>query len=826
MSRQTKQKSSEPLKKSSASLKKSSEPLKKSKTESKEKRKTDQGRTQREAGASYGRHRGPKGRARAEGQSGRMQVLPRLDSELEERVWAHLESNQGQSISMDDLGDVLELNRREERDVRKYLEGQANAGWLEGSRDDRFVLREGQTRQVEQQYEGILQINARGQGYVQTAEGQRISVAAEHLSGSLQGDIVSVRTDKNAWGQLAGEIIAIKRPFAGRLAGWLRKMGPNLYVQPDDERYSWIPVRDTADCKAGDAVVVQVCRAEGEPEHVWADVKSALVTKEGAARDIERGAALLGLEAFSEDVIEEATRVAVSPTPDERKGRVDLRHIDLVTIDGEDARDFDDAVCLEEITPERWKLTVAVADVSHYVRYQGALDQEAFRRGTSVYFPATCIPMLPEALSNDICSLRPNEDRLCMVAIMTYDCSKNRAKLLETELCEAVMRSKARLTYTQVAHALDGEPAADNPAAPFVPMLRKIESLTRRLRLLRKARGSLDFDLPEAKIVFDETGEIADIIRGERFYSHKLIEECMLQANEAVAAYLLKHKIPGIFRTHGAPDIEKVQNFIAMLHQLGVPLHLDLHRRIKEIENDQTGHWSIDPRLISDLLHAAQGHPAQRVLHQTLLRSMMQAVYLSENLGHFGLALERYLHFTSPIRRYPDLWVHRLLRMHWQGQLKDPARYEAILEELEGVALQSSERERAAMQAERDVYARYRARLMMRYLGQELDGTISAVTSFGFFVELDAHFVDGLVHVRELDGFFQYDEQRLALVDQRSGETYQIGDRICIQVAAASPERGSVDFRPVKRLTREEKHDEHDEHDELHELNFPSKPAL
>ncbi len=804
---------------------KSSESLKKNDTEHKGRKKTERGRAQRETGASYGRQRGPKERTRAEGPGGRMQVFPRLDSELEERVWSHLESNQGQRISVDALGESLDLNPREERDVRKYLEGQANAGWLEGHRGDRFLLPAGQTRQIEQQCEGILQINMRGQGYVQTAEGQRISVAAGHLAGALQGDFVSIRTDKNAWGQLAGEITGIKRPFSGRLAGWLRKMGPNVYFQPDDERYPWIPAREKGDCKVGDAVVVQVCRAEGEPEHVWVDVKNALTTKEGAARDIERGAALLGLDAFPEDVMAEATRVAIPPTEAECQGRVDLRHIDLVTIDGEDARDFDDAVCLEAITPDRWKLTVAVADVAHYVRHQEALDQEAFRRGTSVYFPATCIPMLPEALSNDICSLRPNEDRLCMVAIMTYDCTGTRAKLVGTELCEGVMRSKARLTYTQVAHALEGEPSADNPASAFLPMLRMLETLTRRLRLLRKARGSLDFDLPEAKIVFDEEGEVADIVRGERFYSHKLIEECMLQANEAVASYLLKHKVPGIFRTHGAPDIEKVQNFIAMLHQLGVPLHFDLHRRIKDIDKDQGGHWSIDPRLIADLLHAAQGHPAQRVLHQTLLRSMMQAVYLSENLGHFGLALERYLHFTSPIRRYPDLWVHRVLKMHWKGQLKDAQRHAALLEELEAAALQSSERERAAMQAERDVYARYRARLMTRYLGEELDGTISAVTGFGFFVELDAHFVDGLVHIRELDGFFQYDEQRLALVDQRSGETYQIGDRIRIQVAAASTERGSVDFRPVKRLAREEAQDEHDEHEDAHELNFPSKPT-
>ncbi|MCB9640243.1 MAG: ribonuclease R [Myxococcales bacterium] len=747
---------------------------------------------------------------------GRMKMLPRLEGSLEDRVWSHLESQQGKTVSLRELNEALDLNPAEQRQVRKYLKGQANAGWLEQFRGGRFVLREGESRQAGQILHGMLQINIRGQGYVQTTDGSRVSVAARDLGGAMQGDQVLVRTDKNAWGQLAGEIIGIERPFVGRLAGWLRKMDKNLYFQPDDERYPWIPVRQTAGLKPGDAAVVQVQRAEDDLEHIWVDVLSALVAKEGAARDIERGAALLGLETFPEDVAEEAERLAVTPGEAEREGRLDLREINLVTIDGEDARDFDDAVCLEKVGGQRWKLTVAIADVSHYVRYGEPLDQEAFRRGTSVYFPATCVPMLPEALSNNICSLRPNEDRLCMAVMMTYDCSGKRAKLVQTELAEAVMCSKARLTYTQVSHALDGKELADNPAAAFLPMLQDLEMLTKRLRLVRKSRGSLDFDLPEAKVVFDEEGEVKDIIRSERFYSHKLIEECMLQANEAVAGYLLKHNIPGIFRTHGSPDLEKIQNFIETMQHLGVPLNFDLQRRAKDVGADQDSHWSIDPRLLADLLHAAQGHPAQRVIHQALLRSMMQATYLSENLGHFGLALERYLHFTSPIRRYPDLWVHRLLKMYWQGQLKDPHQRELITDELDEVALQSSERERAAMQAERDVFSRYRARLMSRHLGEELDGTICGVAPFGFFVELDAYFVEGLVHIRELDGFYQFDDKRLALVDQRSGETYQLGDRLRIQVAGASPERGAVDFRPVQRLASivavhdEEEDEEHD----------------
>jgi ribonuclease R len=760
-----------------------------------------------------------------QGERGRVpsKEMPYLAEHLHTALREHLSAHRGEIFGIEELAKKLSLSEMDAKKVKRYLKALAKHGEIESYRGGRFVQRTDSPASLRGKVErGVLQVSPRGHASVQVTPELRIRVSHNPLNGALHGDTVEIRIDEvDRWGENKGEIVGIVEGFKGRLAGWVRQLKREMYLHPDDTRYPWIPLNDLKGAQAGESVVVRVQRDPEDLSHIWADVEKALQLPAGAAGDIERGAALLGLGEFPDDVLEEAQRVAVAPQEAERRGRLDLRHLDLVTIDGEDARDFDDAVCLERPNAEDWRLTVAVADVSHYVRLGSRLDEEAFLRATSVYFPATCLPMLPEALSNGICSLRPLEDRLCMVAIMTYRLHNKKLRLVKTELAEAVMCSKARLTYTQVAEALSGKADAENPALPFLAMLHDLADLTKRLRLLRMGRGSLDFDVPEAKIVFDEQGEVADITRAPRFLSHRLIEECMLQANEAVATYLLEHKIPGLFRVHDAPKQEKVQNFIDSLQRLGVPLHGELTRELNTLhDDDPEGDWDINPRLLADLLHAAQGHPAQRILHQTLLRSMMQASYLAENTGHFGLALQRYLHFTSPIRRYPDLWVHRMLRMHFQKEIpREGEALQDLLDALNEAARHASKRERDAMQAERDVYARYRARLMSRYIGHEMDGTIVSVAPFGFFVELDAHFVEGLVHIRELDGFFQYDEQRMALVDQRSGASYQIGDRLRIQVAAATPERGEIDFRPIQRLSSLAQIDEDDEDDEEEDLD-------
>jgi ribonuclease R len=435
---------------------------------------------------------------------------------------------------------------------------------------------------------------------------------------------------------------------------------------------------------------------------------------------------------FPPEVMDEADRIrpVVSAEEASGEGRRDLREMALVTIDGEDARDFDDAVYTER-HPQGWRLVVAIADVTHYVREGTPLNAEALRRATSVYLPDRVLPMLPERLSNGICSLRPDEDRLCMVADMVLD---PRGRLLSSEMYPGVMRSQARCTYNEVQDVLDGKDVPHRNA--FKPHFERLWELARALTQMRKERGAIDFNLPEHKVVMGEDGIPARMERRERRDSHRLIEECMLAANEAVAKFFADQGLPSVYRYHGEPDEEKLAVFAQLAQAYGFRL----------LPAD------VSSKDLNAFMAQLQGHPEERALNQLLLRSMMQAVYTASDIGHYGLAAEYYLHFTSPIRRYPDLLVHRLLKAHWarSGQQRSPGQLEREEQQLEDMAAQSSERERAAMQVEREVVSFYAALMMKDRLGEEFDATVTGLVEFGFFVELDEVHVEGLVRADSL----------------------------------------------------------------------------
>ncbi|MFN7133730.1 MAG: ribonuclease R family protein, partial [Myxococcales bacterium] len=463
---------------------------------------------------------------------------------------------------------------------------------------------------------------------------------------------------------------------------------------------------------------------------------------------------------------------------EEARRRRDLRALRLVTIDGEDARDFDDAVYVERVK-NGYRLVVAIADVAHYVRPGRPLDDEALRRCTSVYFPQMVLPMLPERLSNGICSLNPKEDRLCMVAdMMMVPTDDGSIRVVDTEIYEGVMNSHARCTYNEVAKVLGGE------RVPHREFLRDdftlMEELARRLMKMREQRGAIDFDLPEIKPVLDEQYRPVRIAKRERNIAHRIIEEFMLAANEAVARYFSARDLPTVYRVHGEPDPKKLQNFLTLA---------DAHGHSVKVPDEVGG------KELNRLLKKIAGSPEQQTLNTLMLRSMMQAVYTAENVGHFGLAAENYLHFTSPIRRYPDLVVHRLLKEHWARGLRTLSQGESErqAEELEAVAARCSERERAATEAEREVDNYYKALFMKDKVGQEFQAQVVSVTNFGMFVQLDEEFVDGLVKSESLGEGGTLDEARHRLVFP-DGLSFGLGDKVRVQLTSVNVARRQIDF--------------------------------
>ncbi|MCH2548343.1 MAG: ribonuclease R [Alphaproteobacteria bacterium] len=479
----------------------------------------------------------------------------------------------------------------------------------------------------------------------------------------------------------------------------------------------------------------------------------------------------------------EAIRIAeTASAPTLTKGREDLRDVNFVTIDGADARDFDDAVWAEP-HGDGWHLMVAIADVAHYVRFGTALDNEAFLRGNSVYFPDRVVPMLPEALSNGLCSLVPNEDRFCIAVHLWIDAKGNTSRY---KFVRGIMRSKARLTYDQAQAAHDGEEGVVAPEI-YNNTIKHLYGVYKTLNKNRLIRGALELDLPEHKVVIDEqTGQISEISLRERYDSHKLIEECMICANVAAAHAIETADAPGMFRVHEEPDIERVNNLRSLLKQLGY-----------SIANQE----KLSSHHFNTVIKSVEDKPESHVIHMAILRSQMAAYYHPENLGHFGLALEQYCHYTSPIRRYSDLIVHRSLIdiCSMCDKETDGLVFEQA-ENLNSIATHISQTERRAMLAEREARERYLTNYMAEHTGKEFDAVIAGVNSFGFFVELRENGAQGLVPARNIDGdYWIFDKEHQRLVGRRTGEEFRLGQRVRVILLEADTLTGSMRFGLVGR---------------------------
>lgn len=477
---------------------------------------------------------------------------------------------------------------------------------------------------------------------------------------------------------------------------------------------------------------------------------------------------------WPQDVLLEASRFLPHVPEEALAGRQDLRNLPFVTIDGDDAKDFDDAVFCVPREKSGWTLYVAIADVSHYVRPGTALDKEAYQRGNSVYFPARVIPMLPETLSNNLCSLNPNVDRLVMVCEMTIHAT---GRIMRHRFYEGVIKSQARLTYQQVHTMMEKQDKRMQKRFPEqVPHLKHLYDLFRMLQKARKARGAIDFNLPETKIVFGRDRKIEKIIPYERFDSHRVIEECMLCANICAARFLTKHAEPGLYRVHEGPTEEKLTDLRRFLNELGLKM---------------PGHREPVPGDYAHILRATQDRPDARMIQTVLLRSMSQAIYSPENKGHFGLAYEAYTHFTSPIRRYPDLLVHRSIKR----KLNKKNSLQPDVSGFVKAGEHCSMTERRADDATREVTDWLKCEFMMDKIGQEYAGIISSATNFGIFVELTDIYVEGLVHISALpDDYYQFDPIKHALIGQRAGRRFRLGDSVKIRVARVDLDQCEIDF--------------------------------
>jgi ribonuclease R len=484
--------------------------------------------------------------------------------------------------------------------------------------------------------------------------------------------------------------------------------------------------------------------------------------------------------AFPREVEAEALSLPGQVSPQDREDRVDLRGEAIVTIDGENARDFDDAVSVSG-TAEGFVLKVSIADVSHFVRPGSATDREAYRRATSTYFPDRVLPMLPERLSNDLCSLVPHQERLAYTAEMTFDGEGRRTS---SRFYRSVIKSRARLTYTEVRKILvDRDETVRSRHKTILQELERMGDLAELIQARRKARGSLDFDLPESSIELDlAQGRIDKIVKAERNKAHRLIEEFMIAANEAVAEFITESRLPSVYRVHQEPDPERVRDFAVLLHHLGYGLRLG--RRV-------------EPKALAAVIDAVRGKPEEKLVNTVLLRTMTRAVYDTKNAGHFGLASDCYTHFTSPIRRYPDLMVHRILTQALRGGgTRGKGKHKVSGgRRIQEMAVHCSERERTSQKAEwasRDLAS---ALFLKERVGQAFDGIISGVAKFGLFVELKPFFVEGLVSIRSLkDDAYTFHEKAHALVGRRKKKKYQIGMPVTVTVRGANVEKRWVDF--------------------------------
>ena len=686
-------------------------------------------------------------------------------------------------MKIKELAILLQVPKERRQELQDVLDELMLEGKVEVSAKGKYSLGKGKL------LTGVFTAHARGFGFV-SVEGMDddIFIPEQEVHGALHQDVVQIVVKPGQSGKRReGSVKQILTRGTTQLVGIYQQSKNYGFVIPDNERFArdiFVPKEASKGALNGHKVVVLLNDYGDErrnPEGKVIEILGHITDPGTDVLSIVKGYDLP--TEFPEKVMNQAERVPDQISEADMAGRMDLRNVQMVTIDGEDAKDLDDAVSLT-MDGDKYVLGVHIADVSNYVQERSAMDREALKRGTSVYLVDRVIPMLPRRLSNGICSLNAGEDRLALSCIMTID---QKGTIVDHEIAETVIHVDQRMSYTGVQKILDGDEETLQKYEVLVPMLVKMKELAALLREKRRARGSIDFDFPETKVILNEKGEPVEIRPYERNTATRIIEDFMLAANETVAEDCFWQELPFVYRTHDNPDPDRMRKLAAFINNFGYSIHL---------KDDE-----VHPKELQKLLAKLEETPEEDLISRLTLRSMKQAKYTTECTGHFGLAAKYYCHFTSPIRRYPDLQIHRIIKDVLRGRMNGTREehYRTILPE---VARQSSERERKADEAERETIKLKKVEYMSHHLWEEFDGVISGVTAWGIYVELP-NTVEGLVRAASLQGdYFEYNESACAMVGVHTGKSYAIGQKVRVQVTGADKMTRTIDFELVEGIRR------------------------
>ena len=693
--------------------------------------------------------------------------------------------DQGVPVPFDDLVEAFRLDRQERRALGVRLKAMVRDGQVIPNRREGYCLVDRVALVT-----GVVSAHRDGFGFVVPDHGgdDDVYLSSRAMRELMHGDRVAVRIRGHDWrGRPEGSLVEVLERNTSSVVGkYLRERGVG-FVVPENPRVTHriaVPADAVASARPGQVVLAEITAQPTRQTPPIGRIVKVLGKPNAPGIEIEIAIHAHALPTDWPVAAEkEARRLGKEVPAEAKRGREDLRHLPLLTIDGADARDFDDAVFCEP-TSAGWRLNVAIADVAHYVERGSPIDEEARSRGTSVYFTRRVLPMLPEVLSNGLCSLNPKVDRLCMVCEMRVG---RDGKVSRARFFEAVMRSQARLTYEEGAATIfDGDAKLRRKHARLLPHLEDLHDVFRALLGHRRKRGAIDFDIPEAYVELGEDRRIESISTYGRNDAHRMIEECMIAANVSAACFLGRHKLPTLYRVHDKPTEERFKELKAFLAIFGVPFP-----RVKDLQ----------PRHFARVLERIKGKSYDALVETVLLRSMARAAYQPDNLGHFGLALAHYVHFTSPIRRYPDLLVHRAIKHLLSG--KKPGSFPYSPKDMDRLGRHCSMTERRADDATRDAIAWLKCEFMLDKIGQAFDGVITGVTSFGVFVQLQDVFVEGLVHVTSLENdYYELDAPKHRLVGTRSKKVYQLAAPLRVEVVDVDMEQRRIDFEPVEPKVR------------------------
>lgn len=711
---------------------------------------------------------------------------------MKDRLLTFFNETDTRPLSVEEIEERLEIEGAEEfTELVKALNELEESGDLVRTRKNRYGLPEKMNLVL-----GRMQMHSKGFAFlIPEEDGQDdIFINPSDLNSAMNGDKVLVRREKPSFaGERAeGVVLRILERAVAEVVGTYEASHNFGFVIADDKRIPhdiFIPKSKANGAMDGHKVIARITKYPEEWRSAEAEIIKILGHKNDPGVDILSIIYKHGMTIdFPEEVLQQAAETPDEISPEELEGRVDRRDEQIVTIDGADAKDLDDAVTVKQLDNGNYRLGVYISDVSYYVEKDSPIDIEAYARGTSVYLVDRVIPMIPHRLSNGICSLNPNADRLTIGCEMEIN---PHGEVVNHEVFPSVIRSKERMTYSDVNKILvDKDEELREKYAELVPMFEQMEKLAAILRKKRKDRGAIDFDFKEAQVLVDEDGKATDVVIRERSVAERLIEEFMLAANETIAEHFHWMDVPFIHRIHEEPDEGKLESFFEFLASLGIA--------VKGTANE------VHPRALQKVLEQIKDEPEEMIVSKLMLRSMKQAKYASQSVGHFGLATQFYTHFTAPIRRYPDLIVHRLIRTYLFNQDMDKNTLSYWRENLPDIAKHTSEMERRAVDAERETDDLKKAEFMLDKIGEEFDGIISSVTNFGMFVELE-NTVEGLIHVSYLvDDYYHYDDRSHALIGEHTATIYRVGDEVKVRVVQVNMEERAIDFelveaRPKKR---------------------------